>query len=47
MNFKPKVQMVFQDPFGLLNPRLTVESAISEAIQVGRRMSPSELGLRW
>ncbi len=29
-----QIQLVFQDPFSSLNPRLTVESAISEVIRV-------------
>lgn len=39
MDFKHKVQMVFQDPFSSLNPRLTVAAAIAEAVQVGRQVS--------
>ncbi|MCB1387594.1 MAG: ATP-binding cassette domain-containing protein [Rhodobacteraceae bacterium] len=30
-----KVQMIFQDPWGALNPRLTVERIITEPLQVG------------
>jgi peptide/nickel transport system ATP-binding protein len=32
-----RLQMVFQDPFSSLNPRMTVGAAISEALSVGRR----------
>ena len=35
--FRRHVQMVFQDPFGSLNPRLTVGSAIAEAVHVHGR----------
>ncbi|HUC83631.1 MAG TPA: dipeptide ABC transporter ATP-binding protein [Candidatus Acidoferrales bacterium] len=31
-----KFQMIFQDPFGSLNPRMTVEEAIGEALDIHR-----------
>ncbi len=36
-------QMIFQDPFASLNPRMTVFDTIAEAIQAHRSISPAEL----
>jgi oligopeptide/dipeptide ABC transporter ATP-binding protein len=37
-DFRRRMQMIFQDPFSSLNPRMTVRSALGEAIQFhGRR----------
>jgi len=33
-HFRQQVQMVFQDPFGSLNPRMSVGASISEVLQV-------------
>ncbi|GHV54030.1 peptide ABC transporter ATP-binding protein [Deltaproteobacteria bacterium] len=33
-NFSTRIQMVFQDPFSSLNPRLTIGSSIGEALAV-------------
>jgi oligopeptide/dipeptide ABC transporter ATP-binding protein len=35
-HFRREVQMIFQDPFGSLNPRMTVGSAIGEVLRVHR-----------
>lgn len=32
--FRKKIQMIFQDPFGSLNPRMTISSSIEEPITV-------------
>ncbi|MGI3902291.1 MAG: ABC transporter ATP-binding protein [Janthinobacterium lividum] len=40
------VQMVFQDPYGSLNPRRTVGEALTEAISVHRLMPKAEIPAR-
>src|ERR1051325_5582220 len=36
-------QMIFQDPYASLNPRMTVFDALAEAMQTRQRTPPSEL----
>ena len=36
-------QMIFQDPYASLNPRMTVHDTLAEAIQAHRRVSPADL----
>ena len=40
--FRSSVQMVFQDPFGSLNPRLTVGAAVEEPLLIARYGSGSQ-----
>jgi ABC-type glutathione transport system ATPase component len=41
---RPEFQMIFQDPYASLNPRLTVHDTLVEAIQVrGGRRSPEQM----
>ncbi|HXV30409.1 MAG TPA: ABC transporter ATP-binding protein [Sinorhizobium sp.] len=44
MAFRRKVQMVFQDPFGSMNPRMNVSSIISEPWAIHRDILPRH---RW
>jgi peptide/nickel transport system ATP-binding protein len=36
--FRPQMQMIFQDPFGSLNPRMTIFEIISEPLYVNGRV---------
>lgn len=40
---RPSMQIIFQDPFGALNPRMTVYQLLSEAIQVNGVLPKIEL----
>jgi ABC-type glutathione transport system ATPase component len=40
---RPQIQMIFQDPFSSLNPRLTVQQIIAEPLVIHRRARGAEL----
>ncbi|KFA59944.1 microcin ABC transporter ATP-binding protein [Gilliamella sp. wkB18] len=40
--FRSRIQVVFQDPFSSLNPRLNVEQIISEGLKTHKKLSKSE-----
>ncbi|MFQ5444756.1 MAG: ATP-binding cassette domain-containing protein, partial [Nitrospinales bacterium] len=39
-NLRPKMQIIFQDPFSSLNPRFTVEQIVGEAMLIHKIASP-------
>jgi len=40
---RPQIQMIFQDPFSSLNPRMTVEQIVAEPLVIHRRARGGEL----
>src|SRR3546814_2407600 len=46
LHFRRKSQMVFQDPFSALNPRLTVSETLAEVFHVHRLCPPAEIDAR-
>jgi peptide/nickel transport system ATP-binding protein len=42
-SLRPKMQMIFQDPFSSLNPRMTVGSTIAEALLINKIVPRSEM----
>ncbi|MCL4745886.1 MAG: dipeptide ABC transporter ATP-binding protein [Burkholderiaceae bacterium] len=43
---RSRAQMIFQDPFGSLNPRMRVSELISEPLRIAKRMPPAGLRAR-
>ena len=41
--FRKKMQIIFQDPFGSLSPRMSVEQIIGEGLQIHSEDSPEEI----
>jgi oligopeptide/dipeptide ABC transporter ATP-binding protein len=44
--YNRRVQMIFQDPYGSLNPRMTVGQILSEALQVHEMVPPDRVPAR-
>jgi len=40
--YRPDIQMIFQDPYSSLNPRLSVEQIIEEPLKIHTKQSPRE-----
>jgi peptide/nickel transport system ATP-binding protein len=40
--YRPDIQMIFQDPYSSLNPRMTVERIVEEPLKIHSSMSSSE-----
>jgi len=44
--FNRRVQMIFQDPYSSLNPRMTVRQTLAEALRVHRMRPPADVSAR-
>ena len=45
-NLRMKMQMIFQDPYSSVNPRMTVSQIIAEPLLIARQLSKSEINDR-
>jgi oligopeptide/dipeptide ABC transporter ATP-binding protein len=45
-SYNRRVQMIFQDPYGSLNPRMSVRQMLGEALSVHRMRPPGEIARR-
>ena len=46
-SFRKRFQIIFQDPYGSLNPRKTIETTIMEPMEVTALVSPTMSAERW
>ena len=42
LRYRKNMQIVFQDPFGSLSPRMTIENIIDEGLEIHTNLSPNE-----
>ena len=45
-NIRPRFQMIFQDPYSTLNPRISVESMLAEPLRLYQDLTPGQRRIR-